>query len=266
MTGKFEVWVLPHNLRVAHERAAEILKRMEFDDLYLNIRRDLEGLIEDLALGAPYENFIEEIRRLKILRETIGPWEKTIKPILLVLRGIKLKKPDLRIICYKNPDFDDLSMREAEEIAMLTFRVNSTGKIDVERWRNLIYKVIDEATASIEDEINYILEAHNETVIGERRAICITDFSGRHLVRRVREIGINAALRYIFLPYHFTPLEVLMREAAVMLRRGIIIGDERLIKIVRLHAEYIREYILTSMDYDEAYMKWLKDRRFKECI
>lgn len=264
MAGKFEIWVLPHNLRIAYERAAELLRRVEFDDLYLNIRRDFEGLIEDLALGVPYENFIEEIRRLGILRETMKPWEKTVKPLLQVLRGIKLKNPALRIICYKSPDFDDLSIRKAEEIAILTFRVNSTGKVDVEEWRRLIYRIIDEASASIEDEAEYILRNYNEDAARERRAICITDFSGKHLLRRIRELRGETTLYYIFLPYYFTPLETLMREAAAMLRRGTVISDERLIKLVRLHAEYIREYILTSADYDEAYMKWLRDRRFKE--
>lgn len=266
MTGKFEIWILPHNLRASYERAAGLLRRVEFDDLYLNIRRDLGGLIEDLALGAPYENFIEEIRRLRILRETVSPWEKTIKPILLILRGIKLKKPNLRIICYRNPDFDDLSIREAEEIALLTFRVNSIGKVDVKKWRSLIRKVIDETSTSIEDEANYILEAYNEAATEKRRAVCISDFSGKHLLRRIREVGVEATLRYIFLPYYFTPLETLMREAAVMLRKGSVISDERLVKLVRLHAEYIREYILTSADYDEAYMRWIRDRRFKECL
>lgn len=264
MVQRFEIWVLPHNLRKAYERAANLLKEADFDNLYLNIRRDLEELIKDLALGAPYEKFIEEIRRLKILRENVDHWEKIIKPILLFLRGIKLKKPSLRIMCYKNPVFDDLFIREAEEIAILTFRVNSTDRVDVEEWRNLLYRIIDDATESIEDEANYILRTYGENVNKRGRTICLTDFSGKHLLRMIKSAGVDSIMRYIILPYYFTPLETLMRETAALLRRGFIISDERLTKLVRLHAEYIREYVLTSSEYDEAYERWLKDKRFKD--
>ncbi|MEM4981006.1 MAG: hypothetical protein QXI48_03075 [Candidatus Bathyarchaeia archaeon] len=262
MVQKFEIWVSPHNLRIAYERVADFLKKADFDNLYLNIRRDLGGLIEDLALGAPYEKFIEEIKRLKILRENVDYWEKTIKPILLVLRGIKLKRPSLRIICYKNPVFDDLFVREAEEIAILIFRVNSTGKVDVKEWRNLLYRIINEATESGEDEANYILRTYSENA-NRGRTICLTDFSGKHLLKSIRSVGVDAIIRYIISPYHFAPLETLMREMVVLLRKGFAISDERLIKLVKLHAEYIREYVLTSSEYDEAYERWIKDERFK---
>jgi len=262
MVGKFEIWILPHNLRVAYERAAEILRGIDFEDLYLNLRRDLEELVEDLALGAPYENFIEQIR-VRFPREPISYWENTIKPMLLFLRGIKLRKPNLRIICYKDSAFDDFSIETAEKIAMLTFRVCSSGKVELEEWRKLIYEVMDKSFASVEDEVDYILETYNKAA-GGRRSICISDFSGRYLLRKIRESGVNASLRYIFVPYYFTPLETLIRETAEKLKRGLTMDDERIVKLVRLHAEYIREYILMCANYDEAYFKWLKDKRFQE--
>jgi len=262
MVRKFEIWILPHNLRVAYERATEILRGIDFEDLYLNLRRDLEELIEDLALGAPYEIFIEQIR-LKIPREPIGYWENTIKPMLLFLRGIKLRKPNLRIICYRDSAFDDFSIKAAEKIAMLTFRVCSSGKVELEEWRKLIYEVMDESIASMKDEADYILETYNETA-KERRSICISDFSGRYLLRKIRGAGVNASSRYIFIPYYFTPLEALIRETAEKLRRGLTMDDERIIKLVKLHAEYVREYILMCANYDEAYFKWLRDKRFQE--
>jgi len=262
MIGKFEIWVLPHDLRAAYERAAEILRKTDFEDLYLNIRRDLNDLIEDLALGAPYENFIEQIK-LKIPCEPISYWENTIKPMLLFLRGIKLKKPNLRIICYKNSAFDDFSIKVAEKVAMLTFRVCSSGRVDLGEWRKLICDIIDKSIASTEDEANYIFEIYKKAA-GRRISICISDFSGRFLLRKIRGAEINARLRYIFIPYHFTPLETLIREAAEKLRRGLTVNDERIIKMVKLHAEYIREYILMCVNFDEAYFKWLRDKRFKE--
>lgn len=263
MPGKFEIWVLPPNLRAASERVAESLKNVDFNILYLNIQRGLDHLVEDLALGAPYEQFIEEVKRLNILRESISSWERPLKPILLAIRGLKLKRPYLRFICYRSPKLENLSIEKAERAAILTFRVNSTGKVDVEEWRKIIYEILDVGDVSIEDETKYILETYTE-IGGWQRAVCISDFSGRHILSRIRNAGMNATLRYMILPYHFTPIEVLVREAAGMLRRGTSISSERLIRLVRLHAEFIREYILTSVDYDEAYSKWVRDGRFRE--
>lgn len=261
--GRFEVWVLPHNLRAASERAAKLLRRIDFEVLYLNIQRGLNELIEDLALGASYEQFIEEVRKRDILRLPISSWEYQLKPILLSVRGLKLKKPSLRLICYRSPVFDNLSTESAEKAALLTFRVNSTGKVDLEKWRSLIHEILDVGDASIEEETRYMLETYTR-IGGWQRAICISDFSGRHIVMRMRNVGLSATLRYILVPYYFTPIEVLIREAARMLRKGTSMGDERLLKLVRLHAEFIREYILTSADYDEAYTRWVRDGCFKE--
>ena len=248
---------------VASKRAAKLLMSEDFEVLYLNVHRKLEGLIEDLALGAPYEKFIEQIEKLKLIHEPISSWEYGIKPILLALRGLKLRRPNLRIICYKNPLFEDLSDKNAAEVAALIFRVNSTGKIDVKEWRNLIYKIIGEADSFINEEANYLLRASGELFRKlKTKAVCISDFSGKHFVRYLRKTGVKISLRYIFTPYYFTPLEVLIREAARKLRRGTEISDERLIKLVRFHAEYIREYVLPSTNYDNAYFKWLKDKRF----
>ncbi|MBS7649360.1 MAG: hypothetical protein QXK89_06010 [Candidatus Bathyarchaeia archaeon] len=263
MLSRFEIWVLPHNLRAAFEKASILLRRAEFDVLYLNIQRGLQELVEDLALGAPYEQFINRVEEADILHEPITSWEYAVKPILLAIRGLKLKKPHLKIICYRNPVLDSLSIESAERIAMLTFRVNSTGKVDVEEWRSLIRKIIDGTDASIKDEVEYIIGSCSE-VSSEQKAICMTDFSGRHLLRELRKTGIDVILRYIFLPYYFTPLEILLRETAYMLRRGVNIGNERLHKLVKLHAKFIREYILTSVDYDEAYFRWLRDKGFRK--
>jgi len=261
----FEIWILPRNLRTASEKVSILLRRSYFEILCLNVQRELEELIEDLALGAPYENFIEQVEKLKLIREPICSWEYGIKPILLALRGLKLRKPNLRIICYKSSLAEDSSIKNATKIAALIFRVNSTGKIDVKEWRSLIYEIIEETDRFIDEEAYYLLRALSGLLKKLRgKALCISDFSGKHLMRYLKKNGVKVRLRYIFTPYYFTPLEVLMREASKKLREGKEISDERLVKLVRLHAEYIREYVLTSINYDDAYFRWVKNKRFAE--
>lgn len=258
--GKIEIWILPNNLRVASERAAHILKNSEYEALFLDIRRELNDLVEDLALGAPYEHFIDEVRRLNILREPISSWEHQFKPIFSALRGLKIRSPCVRIFCYRSPRSEDSLIKRAEKIALLTLRINSTGKVDVKEWRETIYDSISESASYIDEAAEYILRIYHEENLRGKSTIIISDFSGRNLLKRLRDAGISASLRYLLLPYYFTPLETLIRETAVMLRKGSDIGDERIITLANLHADYIRNYILTSSDYDEAYFRWIKDR------
>lgn len=257
---RFEIWILPNNLRVASERAASILKETDFKILYLNVHRELSDLVDDLALGAPYEQFLDEVRRLNILRESISSWEYQLKPIFLALRGIKIRRPSVRIVCYRNSQSENSVIKRAEKIALLILRINSIGEVDVEEWRKIIYGAINEENAFADEEVNYIIGVYFRERLKGETAIIISDFSGRHLLRRLREAGVNVSLRYIFLPYYFTPLEVLMRETALMLRKGLDLSDEKIISLAKLHAEFIRDYVLTSYDYDEAYFRWLKDK------
>ncbi|MEM2026336.1 MAG: hypothetical protein QXM44_03340 [Candidatus Bathyarchaeia archaeon] len=258
--GKFEIWVLPNNLRASSERAANILKNSKYDALFLDVRRELNDLVEDLALGAPYEHFIDEVRRSNILREPISSWEHQFKPIFLALRGLKIRRPSVKIFCYRSARSEDSLIKRAEKIALLILRINSTGKVDVKEWRETIYGSVSESALHINEETDYILRVYHEENLRGKFTIVISNFSGRNILKRLKDAGINASLRYMLLPYYFTPLETLIREAAVMLRKGLNISDERIIYLAKMHADFIRNYILTSCDYDEAYFRWVKDK------
>ncbi|MBS7641202.1 MAG: hypothetical protein QXJ19_06865 [Candidatus Bathyarchaeia archaeon] len=263
MLCEFELWFLPSNLRAASERAASLLKSINYDVLYLNVPHELSWLVNELALGAPYENFIEEIERLNILRESIVSWEYRFKPIFLAIRGLKSRRPGSEIICYRSSVLENQLIRVAEEVAAMILRVNISGKVDVEEWRRILSEITLQNSKLINDESSYIFETWIRFHRG-RRAICILDYPARSLVSKARRLGIRAALRYIYTPYYFTPLELLVRELAIAEERKLNISDERVRKLVKMHAEFIRNYILTSADYDEAYFKWLMDGHYKQ--
>lgn len=262
MLSGLEIWFLPNNLRASSKKAAALLKNVNYDALFLNIPRELGWLVDELASGASYEQFIEEVKRLSVLRESIVSWEYKFKPILLAIRGSKLRKPGLRIICYRESAFENLSTGIAEEMATLILRVNITGKVDVNAWRSMISKVISDFSTSANNECNYILETWMEDYRG-RKTICFLDYPAKRLVKRARDFGIRATLHYIFTPYIFTPLQVLLREFIIASERGFDISDARIEKLVRMHAEFVRNYILTSDCYDEAYFRWIKDGHYK---
>mgnify|MGYP000313990961 CR=1 FL=1 len=260
MINEVEILVLPHNLRIASERAAAFLRSFDFDVLYLNIPRELGILIEDLALGAPYEEFINRVSESGILRELLVSWEYRIKPILLAVRGLKIRKPHLEIICYRNRKLESLSVEKSEEIAALTLRVSITGRIDVEEWKSVVYRMLCETAMLTNEEDSYIYE--NWIRHSGKRAILLMDYLPKRLLNEFKKNGVKTILRYAFTPYYFTPLEVLIRETAMALEEKgkSSIDNERIEVLVRMHVEFIRDYILVSENYDEAYFKWLRDK------
>jgi len=251
--GLVEVFALPTHLRAASERMAEVLRGSEFDALFLNISRRLNKLVKALAEGAPYEEFIERAREEALIPEPLSSWEYAEKPILLAVKGILNERPELEIWCYKRPEAVQLSVRVAEEIARLVLRTCLTGKVDLDEWRSLLRRFSEASAGFLEDEAEYVAERAR----GKERAICISGINGRRLKEHLSRCKVKASLSYPVVPYHLTPIEVLVREVERE-RRSSVEDDERIIKIIRYHVNFVRNYILTSRTYDEAYFKWVK--------
>jgi len=251
--GLVEVFALPTHLRVASERMAEVIRGSEFDALFLNLSRRLNELVRALAEGAPYEEFIEMVRERALIPEPLSSWEYWVKPILLAVRGILNEKPELEIWCYKRPDIVQLSAEVAEDVARLVLRTCVTGRVDLEEWRILLRRFLEASSDSIREEAEYISERSR----GKERAICISGITGRRLKEDLSRCMVDARLSYPIVPYHLTPIEVLMREVERELR-GSVTEDDRFLQIIRCHVKFVRDYILTSRTYDEAYFKWAK--------
>ena len=255
MQGHLTIWVSPGSLRAASERVATLLESSEFDVLYLNLQRDLERILEELVEGVPYQSFIDRLLELKLITEPIRSWEYAVKPIVAVVRDLKRTRPYLRVWCYRQPIFAHLSARMAEEIARMILRSSLTGKIDVKEWRNLLTDFVEASEDALWDEANYIVSRFDHAV----SSLCISDFHGRDLVEGLKRSGINVNLEYIFLPYFFTPLEILAHEFGRRHSEGSELSDNRISDLVKCHKEFVREYVLTSEDNDEAYFRWIRD-------
>jgi len=255
MQGHLRIWVSPSNLRAASEKAAALLRNSEFHVLYLNLQRDLEGMVEALAEGAPYEWFADRLLELKLIREPMRSWEYGVRPILTVMRGIKRKRPNLKVWCYRQPYFAHLSAQIAEEIARMILRLSLTGKINVREWRNLLANLVEASEEALQDEASYIVSRFDHKAF----SICISDFHGRDLMERLKRSGLDVDLDYIFLPYYFTPLEILIHEFGRKHFEGSELTDSRISDLVKCHTEFVREYVVTSEDNDEAYFRWIHD-------
>lgn len=242
-------------MRLASERVANLLRLASFDHLFLNLPRRLEGLVRALGEGAPYEWFMRRVSDLMVIREPLTSWEYRVQPILKIVRGIMNERHRLRLWCYKSQKMEESSIRMAERVARLILRLNVSGKIEVDEWGEMLTRFLEESGESLEDEARYIAERFEDGV-----GVCLSDFYGRELRELLIREGLDARFTYVFKPYHFTPLEVLLREFRRWRLRGLPPLKERVEELVRCHSEFIRDYVLTSGSYDEAYLRWLCDR------
>lgn len=253
---KVRILVIPNHIKSAALRTAEHLEKMDYDTVFLNFSRNLEDGVRALAEGAPYDYVIQRLRDLKLVPEPMGAWEYGAKPILMALRGLLQKEPSLKIHCYRDPSFALLSAETAEKIALLILRTCSTGKINVDEWEDLLISLLEPEEKALKKEIDVIAREAESSEDG----ICISGFNGRYIRARLTERGHDVSLTYLYIPYHFTPLEILMREMRRATSRGDSLSHETITKLVKHHAQFIREYVIVNKNYDEAYRKWVCDK------
>jgi len=254
--GEVRVLALPNHIRAASIRAANLLRLINnYDALFLNYPRDMEDGVRALAEGAPYEQFVSWLREKGSVQEPLGSWEYCARPLLEALRGILLRRPDLSIYCYRDLSLHRLSMELAVKTALLTLRACLTGRVQLDEWEGLLTSFLESSRNALGREIRLIqsrLEEH-------RRAICISDLSGRYIADQLRMRGHRVHLTYPYLPYHFTPLEILMNELYRAWVRGSRLPKGRVRELLRHHLRFVRDYVVPSNSYDEAYQRWVAE-------
>ena len=249
MSMAIEILAAP-SLRTSWKKMAAHLEKVSYDRLFLNFPQNLEGIITELSEGKlSYEDFIENIEEERLVPEPVGSWAYTAEPILRSLEELKLRNPLLKIHCYREVDYDRLSAKVASDIAALTLRTSITGKVDVERWKETVKERIERKSAALKDEANFIHE------MASHFSACSSGLDGELLKQYLSEKGEKVNLINMEELYHPTPLETLEGRLA---REEL--PDEEVIKLVREHVKYIRDYILMSKNRDQAYYQWAYDK------
>ena len=237
-------------------KAASRLQQTRYNTILIPIPRTLQTFVEEYVSGAPYELFVEKLRRSKLISEPLAPWTRIIEPLLRVLREMKHTHRRLDIFCYGDQAYEEKSAQTAVKISMLTFNLASTGKIDLDAWRKALESESLSEAEAFERETSFtvdVVEDYPDTV-------CISGVKGGSIFKRLRSSGHDAQLEYIDLPYYFTPLQILRNEIELE-SRGKRLTDDRMEELIRQHARYVREYILKSSDLDEAYLQWIATYR-----
>jgi len=238
------------NLRTSYMKIAERLKGLYCDSLFLNFPENLEPLVRDLVENRlSYRAFIEEIRKRKLVPEPINGWRYTAEPLLKSLIEAKLLKSGLQLYCYKDVNHNMISANIAGKIALLTFRANMTGKINIEDWKKIFNRGIYCEREALRKEVDSIDEK------ASHECSCVSGLGGENLGRCLTERGHSVSLTNIEEFYHPTPLEILEERMAKE-----DMPNEEVEELIREHLEYVKDYILKSKNRDQAYYQWVYDK------
>ena len=240
--------LLSPNLRTSNMKLADLLQQTvaRFGSLFLDFPREMSGLINDLAVeNISYDELLDEVRRSRLIPEPVASFEYAAKPVLSALTKIRSINPGLEIVCYGSSENEFASMNNAVELARLTLRTSMTGRVDVKDWRRILVLSLDLGYKAFEEEASVLRDNIDED------SICVSDMGGRGLKKPLTIAGYDVRIRYVEVPYHFTPLMILLR---VMRRRAV--SGEEIEEQVRNHVDYVRSYIYRYESRDRAYYEW----------
>ncbi|MDW8076932.1 MAG: hypothetical protein RMJ14_04770 [Nitrososphaerota archaeon] len=197
----------------------------------------------EYIMGMRYEDLVEEVRKRKLLPEPVESWLKEYEPLF---RNLRKEGVEVYTFCYKDDKSFELETKTAIETALLVLRDSIVGKVSTDKWLKLLTSQSQIADAT-RREAEYILEESSNY----KKNICIAGFEGRDLKKHLEQ-ETETWVKYIGLPHHFTPLEVLKREV----RLGKV-SEERVRQLVGEHIKFIREMVIPK-DLETAIYEWTK--------
>ncbi|MEM2767594.1 MAG: hypothetical protein QXQ47_04710 [Candidatus Bathyarchaeia archaeon] len=228
-------------------KATSLIMEADYDTVFVNFPHNLQSIVLSYASERiSFRDFVNMVKSERLIPEPVNMWLYLNQPILESLP--LLQKRNARIFCYRDVDDFHLSMENASKIANLTLKVNVTGKVDVEEWIKTIRQAVNLSSVDLEAEF-----------IGckaEGKSICVTDLFGWKLVKRIKEFGHRVSVRCVEKLYYMKPVETL----EILLERGKLTPQDAE-QLIREHAKFVRDYVLSTENIDEAYFSWLGKRK-----
>lgn len=232
----------------ADAEALEVVLRLRPQAILLNLPENIEDIVYRYSKGRlDYDEFIESI--YERLPEPKNAW---IKDFEVFLRELPSIGGLADIYCYTDTELFNQEAATSIEIALLAIKSVIREKIDVEEWMRILEKSIVREAEKRGREFSKILDVIQDY----ERVICISGFEGKYIKKGLEEAGVKSWIKYLGMPYHFTPLEILKR--LIMLDR---IDKELFSKLIKEHIRFLREYVY-YMSYTEAVEKWVREKLY----
>ncbi|MEM2122040.1 MAG: hypothetical protein QXE79_00195 [Candidatus Bathyarchaeia archaeon] len=240
------------SLRSSLRRLVEYLEGDFFDRLLLPFPEALNPLLIKFINGEEsFDELLEEASGKGCILEPTGYFKYLYEPLIRAMPILKRRLPRLDITCYR----DSESIAKMNELAVhkasLTLYTAINGKVKIREWRGLFEEELKSDTASIHEAVNNIIRSYNPF----SHVICAAHLEGRHLYERLRGRIRSISLKYMGLPYFYTPLEALKRLISIKGLSGVT--DEAIEEGVKLHVGYVRDYVIPSKELDMGYLRWL---------
>ncbi len=250
-------------LRKSCAKVGSWIKNIRYKALFLEFPRLLTEAVKSLSEGLPYSYVLSEVKKQGLIPEPTGSWEYYAEPILKSLSQAKQNNPNMDIYCYRDSAYEKFSNDMAVKITLLTLRSMITGKVDVKEWKKILIEELKFSFKALEEEAEYITDIAKNYDVN----VCLGGLAAKNIESLACREGFNVELRYVDTPYHYTPLEVLRNKLKEELE-GKVNPDYIFEKLIKQHISYIKNYVLSSMDPDDAYDKWLKSeaRKLEEIV
>ena len=219
-----------------------MLERGGFDGLLLDFPREFQALIDALTEGVSLVDVEGKID--DELGQLSEGWLYRNRGILeSISRSLVAPGP----ACIGELEVEKRILEGKMTISLLEYR-GMAGHIDVHSWRELLGRIADGSTRSVERQMDRALALMG----GGGRWLWISDIHARRAAPVLRGEGHSCHLVLLGRPYLGTPLEALRAELA---ERSPT--DSRVLYLVERHVEFLRDYVLVSSNLDEAYDGWL---------
>ncbi|MBS7657794.1 MAG: hypothetical protein QXR82_03110 [Candidatus Bathyarchaeia archaeon] len=245
---KLSIWIFPR-LKKASLQLSKSLKSFFTDLILLPFPKSLTTLLKDLINGAPYKLFLKKIEEEKIFH-SVNVFDYFYGEILKACKELKRINPKIEFTCYKEDENMLFQLQSAVKFSILTFKVASTGKIDLNEWIIALTENLRKVNEYLNRELNFI----EQQIKHYSNILCLAGFEGKYYFQHLQR-KFPVEIRYFALPYHFTPLEILSANLTIQKK----LDFEKLIQLIKSHIDYIRNYVLKCNNLDEAYEKWVND-------
>ncbi|MBS7627176.1 hypothetical protein KEJ51_09145 [Candidatus Bathyarchaeota archaeon] len=253
-----KILIVP-NLKTSSVKASRIIQSGEYvEKIFLPEPEGLEPWIK--AYGRErisYEDFVGRVRDSGLIPEPLESWLYTFEPILMGISQVLRQNKALDIFCYKDAEGLERASRFSSEIALLTYRSNVSGRINIDDWIHTVSEYVVGSEDVLLREAQRII-----ATAGDSGNIIISGLAGKEL-KRLLSGSLNIQLQCVEKFYHFTPIEIL---------QTVIVGgniDRCYVEsLVRCHLEYVNRYVLRSWNRDVAYYRWVYDKipHLRSCI
>ena len=219
-----------------------------FDGLILGLPREFQPLIDGLREGRQLGGVEEEIRD-----ELGGLSEGWLYRNRSILEAIsELASPIPRLVCTGDLGEEKQILEDKMTISLLEYR-GMAGGTDAARWRELLGPMGRSLKRSVEKQLPLVLTE----IRGGGHWLWVSGIHTREAASSLVRDGHSCRVVLLGKPYVGTPLEALQAEFA----EGNP-TDERVLYLVERHIEFLRDYVIPSLDLDEAYDRWLADEKW----